>query len=58
VIARARIVVTMTGKRGRGTVGEERRLRHAGPARGKVGHSLAAPVSGVGQRRARAPGGE
>jgi hypothetical protein len=46
----ARIVVAELAERSRGAVGEQQRLRHPGPARGKVGHVLAATVRSAGQR--------
>jgi hypothetical protein len=47
-LAEARIAVAELHEGSRGAVGEEHRLRHAGPARGKVGHPLAAPVRSLG----------
>ena len=49
-LAKAQLAVTEFHERSRRAVGGEQRLRHAGPARGKVGHPVAAPDGSLGQR--------
>jgi hypothetical protein len=49
-LAETRLAVGEFHQRSRGAVGEEERLGDAGAPRGKVGHSLTAPVRSLGQR--------